>query len=136
MKEATGDNSRVGKLRELCGDDFLLWSGDDSTGADFVMKGGDGVISVTANVAPKKMAAIMAAALRKDGGAVEELNGPLAALNGELFCQPNPIPAKYVMSRLGGGLNLMDKWARPPLHELETQFEKTVENAMRQGGLL
>ena len=56
LKEATGEVERVGRLRALCGDEFSLYSGDDATAKDFMLAGGDGVISVTANVAPRAMA--------------------------------------------------------------------------------
>ena len=63
IKEATGDVSRVAELRQLCGDEFALYSGDDATAREFILAGGQGVVSVTANVAPQTMAAMCKAAL-------------------------------------------------------------------------
>jgi 4-hydroxy-tetrahydrodipicolinate synthase len=131
FKDATGDTSRVAKLRELCGPSFLLFSGDDETSAEFTLKGGDGCISVTANVAPSQVASVMAAALMKDEAKVKELNGPLEGLNTKLFCQPNPIPTKYVLGKMG----MMEKVLRAPLHELDVEFEGVVDLAMKEAGL-
>ena len=132
VKEATGDVSRVAAIRETCGKDFLLYGGDDETGAEFVMEGGDGVISVTANVAPNKMHLLMRAALSRDKVKVKEINDTLMALHSKLFCQSNPIPAKYVLEKMG----IMQKWLRPPLCALEKEYEEVMHDAMRQAGLL
>jgi len=80
-----------------------MWSGDDETGAEFVLKGGDGVISVSANCAPKAMSQIMKAALDGDKSTVETLNSPLKAMHDKLFVESNPIPVKYAVAKMGYG---------------------------------
>ena len=94
IKEATGDVSRVAVLRKLCGEDFALYSGDDPTGREFMLAGGQGVVSVTANVAPHTMAAMCKAALAGDASLAAQLDEPLAGLHEDLFVESNPIPIK------------------------------------------
>jgi 4-hydroxy-tetrahydrodipicolinate synthase len=88
LKDATGDLDRVEKIRSLVGDNpFLLYSGDDGTSAEFVMRGGDGCISVTANVAPEEIRDLMMASLNGDAESVEKINGPLLGLHKKLFVE-------------------------------------------------
>lgn len=129
IKEATGDVSRVKTLRELCGPDFLLYSGDDETGAEFVLEGGDGVVSVTSNIMPGVQSKIMEAALRKDRATVEALNKPLQKLHCDLFCQSNPIVPKWSLWRMG---KIKTNNLRRPLGVLDSAFEERVESAMRE----
>ncbi len=132
IKEATGDVSRVAELKRLAGQDFLLYSGDDETGAEFVLLGGDGVISVTSNVVPAVMHKMMMAALKKDKAATEALNKPLELLHQRLFLQSNPIPAKWAlwrMGKIGAGI-------RPPLTALEEEFHKPLEEALKAAGAI
>ena len=116
IKEATGELSRVALLRELCGPDFGLFSGDDATGREFVLAGGQGVVSVTANVAPAAMAQLCAAALAGDANKAAELDAPLARLHEALFVESNPIPVKWAlarMQRIPGGIRLPLTWLSP-----------------------
>ena len=109
IKEATGDLSRLAPLRAGCGDDFLLLSGDDATCREFILQGGQGVISVTANVAPAQMADMCEAALEGDAALAAEIDARLADLHRDLFVESNPIPVKWALHRLGlipGGLRL------------------------------
>ncbi len=132
IKEATGDVSRVAAIRKLAGEKFLLYSGDDETGAEFVLKGGDGVISVTSNIVPDVMHQLMMAALAKDAKKTEALNKPLELLHQRLFLQSNPIPAKwalYRMGRIGAGI-------RPPMTVLEEEFHKPLEEALKAAGAI
>lgn len=133
VKEATGDVSRVDELRELTGDKLLLLSGDDGTDAEFVLKGGDGCISVTANVAPRQKHALMLAALKGDKDEVDRIGGPLKDLNGKLFCEANPIPIKWAMKRIG---KIPTGYCRPPLDELDVEFQPVVEEALKAAGLV
>ncbi len=131
VKEATGEVARVARLRELCGDDFLLLSGDDATAREFMLAGGDGVISVTANVAPKAMHELCVAALAGDAAAASRIDAPLAALHRDLFCESNPIPVKWglhVMGLIGTGIRL-------PLTWLSGTGETKVRAAMREAGI-
>jgi 4-hydroxy-tetrahydrodipicolinate synthase len=101
LKDATADIPRVGRLRRRLGDGFLLLSGDDATQMAFRGAGGDGCISVTANVAPALCAALHAAI---DGGRTAEvarLDRLLMPLHGALFLESNPIPLKRALNHLG-----------------------------------
>jgi 4-hydroxy-tetrahydrodipicolinate synthase len=114
LKDATGDIERVGRLRRRLGDRFLLLSGDDATQAAFRLAGGDGCISVTANVAPALCAALQKACDRRDSAAIARLESILAPLHAALFLEPNPIPLKRALHRLG----LMVDGLRLPLTPL------------------
>ena len=132
IKEATGDLSRLPALRAGCGEDFLLLSGDDATCREFILQGGQGVISVTANVAPALMADMCEAALEGDAAVAAELDARLADLHRDLFIESNPIPVKWALERLGlipGGLRL-------PLTPLTASARPVVEAALRRAGLL
>lgn len=136
VKEATGDVSRVTAIRETTkGLDkpLLLYSGDDSTEAEFVLKGGDGCISVTANVAPKAMHDMMMAALRKDEKEAMRINETLKDIHTQIFCESNPIPAKWALKRLG---KIGTDYCRPPLMAMEEQYDSIVEDAMKKAGLV
>jgi len=132
LKEATGDLARVARLRELCGPEFGLYSGDDATGREFMLLGGDGVISVTANVAPRLMHQMCAAALSGDGAAAEAVDARLAGLHSALFVEANPIPVKWAMKELG----LAAKGIRLPLTWLTEAARPAVREAMAQAGVL
>ena len=109
VKEATGDVGRVRQIRALCGPDFGLYSGDDATARAFILAGGDGVVTVTGNPAPAKMAAMTAAAGAGDADAAGKLDQALAALHRDLFVESNPIPVKWaleVMGRIPPGIRL------------------------------
>lgn len=132
VKEATGDVSRVATLREGCGDDFGLYSGDDATAREFILAGGQGVVSVTANVAPQAMAAMCRAALAGDTATAADLDSPLQGLHRDLFLQANPIPVKWALQRMGhiaGGIRL-------PLLPLADQYQPAVETALRAAGAI
>lgn len=131
IKEASGDVSRVARLRTLCGPDFVLLSGDDATGREFMLAGGQGVISVTANVAPRQMHEMCVAALAGDAATAARLDAPLAALHRELFCESNPIPVKWGVHAMG----LTEKGIRLPLTWLSSAGEIRVRAAMREAGI-
>lgn len=133
LKDATGDVSRVAKHRELCGEEFILLSGDDATGLEFVKLGGQGVISVTNNVAAKAMADMMHLALNGDFEQAEAINQRLMALHKDLFVESSPIPVKWAAKRLG----LIDDGSlRLPLTQLSEAHQPKVEQALKQAGLL
>ena len=81
LKDATGDNNRISPMRKIIGDNFKFYSGEDGMAREYVMKGGDGVISVTANVAPGTVSKVMAAANAKNDGTSSALDAPLASLH-------------------------------------------------------
>jgi len=132
IKEATGDLSRLTQIRELCGDNFDIFSGDDDTGMEFMLQGGDGVISVTNNIAPKAMSDMCAAALAGDRAKAEELNQPLTGLHNDLFVEANPIPVKWALTEMGK----MPAGIRLPLTILSEQYHQTLRDAMHQAGVL
>jgi len=139
VKEATGDVSRVAQIYDACEangvskDSLLLLSGDDGSTDDFVLKGGDGCISVTANVAPARMHNLMMAALKKDTDEVERINAPLMRLHQDEFCEANPIPIKWAIKRIG---KIDCAYLRPPLDELSPDYHGLVEGALKEAGLL
>ena len=134
VKEATGDLSRVEQIRQrTTSNRLLLYSGDDSTEGEFVLRGGDGCISVTANVAPNAMHRLMMAALNGDRDEVNRINTPLANLHEKIFCESNPIPAKWAVKRLG---KITSAYCRPPLDQMEPQYEAIVESALAEAGLI
>lgn len=132
LKEANTDPGRVGKLRELCGDDFMLVSGEDAAAMDFMLGGGDGVISVTANVVPKAMHDLCVAATSGDSVAANNINKPIEKLHRDLFVESNPIPVKWALHRMG----LIQPGIRLPLTWLSAAHEAAVSAAMREAGLI
>jgi 4-hydroxy-tetrahydrodipicolinate synthase len=132
IKEATGEIERVDRLRELCGTGFALFSGDDPTAREFLLAGGQGVVSVTANVAPRAMAAMCSAAVAGDAAGAEALDAPLAALHRDLFVEANPIPVKWALERMGR----IPPGIRLPLTPLSAGHRAAVEQALREAGAL
>ena len=133
LKDATGDLSRVYKTRKLVGDDFKLLSGDDATFLDFMILGGDGVISVTANVAAKQVATICQLAANNQIKEARALNESLLALHNNLFIEPNPTPAKWACLRLG---LIADGTIRLPMISLTDASIPAVEQALKDANLL
>ena len=132
IKEATGDLSRVARLRELCGPDFDLFSGDDATACEFILLGGQGVISVTSNVAPRLMHEMCRAALAGDREAAHAVDGKLRALHRDLFAESNPIPVKWAVAEM----SLAPRGIRLPLTWLSEAAQPRVREAMRLAGVI
>ena len=132
VKEATADLARVDKIRELCGKEFMLVSGDDATTREFILRGGDGVISVTANVAPKAMHDMCMLALKGDAAGAERIDSTLAGLHRDLFIESNPIPVKWVLHKMG----LIEAGIRLPLTWLSEKSEAVLLEAMKQAKLI
>ncbi|HEY4973382.1 MAG TPA: 4-hydroxy-tetrahydrodipicolinate synthase, partial [Steroidobacteraceae bacterium] len=126
VKEAVASMQRVQELVALTGPHFTVLSGDDATAAQAMRCGARGVISVTANVCPKAMAEISAAALHGDHAAAEHLDAPLRALHDALFLEPNPIPVKWAMSDQGW----IEAGIRLPLTELSEPLRAQVRAAL------
>jgi 4-hydroxy-tetrahydrodipicolinate synthase len=132
IKEATGDLARLPRIRALAGTDFAVYSGDDATGRDLVLGGGQGVISVTANVAPGAMHRMVAAALAGRRDDAVAIDAALAGLHKALFVESNPIPVKWAlhaMGRIQAGIRL-------PLTWLSEAAQPPVRDALRQAGVL
>jgi len=122
IKEATGDLGRAKEILDRCGNDFDLITGDDATAMEFILLGGVGDISVTANVAPALMHQMCQAALEGDRALAEELNAKVELLNSNLFVESNPIPVKWLLHKMGYGSNAM----RLPLVPLAEKYQQDV----------
>jgi 4-hydroxy-tetrahydrodipicolinate synthase len=132
IKEATGNLDRAKEIMRLCDPDFLLYSGDDATACEFCLIGGKGVISVTANVAPKLMHDMCAAAIAGNAETARGIDARLSALHRDLFIESNPIPVKWAVH----DLRLIDAGIRLPLTWLSDSCHEAVRNAMRQAGVI
>ncbi len=132
IKEATGDVSRVTRIRELCGPDFAIYSGEDGNALEAMLAGAQGVISVTANAAPAPMHEMCRLALAGDETAARGLDARLRPLHDALFLESNPIPVKWAVAELG----LMPAGIRLPLTPLSEQFHDSVRGALRHAGML
>ena len=131
LKDATGNLDRACDLVERAPAEFALYSGDDMTSAAFLMLGGHGVISVTANVAPRAMHALCAAAAAGDMRTLRATNAGLTGLHRDLFCEANPIPVKWAVARMG----LIGDGLRLPLTPLSAAHHERVRAAMRKAGI-
>jgi 4-hydroxy-tetrahydrodipicolinate synthase len=132
IKDATGDLSRLSRMRELCGEDFCILSGDDATARQLILLGGQGVISVTANVAPGLMQRMCQAAVDGDREAAAALDSKLAGLHKSLFVEANPIPVKWALAEMG----MIPDGIRLPLTWLSEGCRETVRQAMKQAGAI
>ena len=132
IKEATGNIDRAQWLIKEAPRDFAIYSGDDPTAVALMLCGGQGNISVTANVAPKLMHDLCTAALAGDVKRAMALQMQLLPLHRNLFIESNPIPVKWAMARLG----LCGPTLRLPMTPLDASNEALVEDALRQSGLI
>ena len=131
IKEATGSLERGQEILDRCDGRVDLYSGDDATAMDLILSGAKGNISVTANVAPKAMHDMCAAALSGDRATAEKINEKLIALHKTLFVESNPIPVKWAVQRMG----LILSGIRLPLTPLSSENEQAILTAMRQAGI-
>lgn len=132
IKEATGNLDRARELLELCPKGFELYSGDDASGMEFMLLGGQGVISVTTNVAPRDMQDMCAAALKGDAKTAGVINDKLIGLHKSLFIEANPIPVKWVLEQMG----LIEGGIRLPLTRLSEIHHDVLRQAMQRAGLM
>ena len=132
IKEATAEIARVGEIKSQCTDDFCIVSGDDATAMELMLAGGQGVISVTANIAPKAMHEMSRAALAGDRNLASKINEQLMPLHENLFLESNPIPVKWALFRMG----LIEKGIRLPLTVLSKNFQSVLELDLKTAGLL
>lgn len=133
IKEATGDLSRVQTLQRLCSDKFALYSGDDATACDFMLAGGHGVISVTANIAAAEMSQLCRYALNGEYEASKQLDQRLHYLHRDLFVESNPIPVKWAAERKG---LIESAELRLPLTRLSAPAQQMVESALIKAELI
>jgi 4-hydroxy-tetrahydrodipicolinate synthase len=131
IKEATANIERNTDLIRRAPRNFAIYSGDDATCVALILMGGHGVISVTANVAPKAMHQMCAAALVGDVKKARELNFKLFPLHQKLFVEANPIPLKWAMAEMG----LIEGGLRLPLSPLDARFHDTVRAALHEAGI-
>jgi len=127
IKEAVPETSRVRELIDRCAKDFVILSGDDATARISIAAGARGVISVTANVAPREMSEMVTAQLAGQSARAEEVDSPLRALHRELFVEANPIPVKWLLAQMG----LIDSGIRLPLTPLAAEHHGAVHAAAR-----
>jgi 4-hydroxy-tetrahydrodipicolinate synthase len=111
---------------------FAIYSGDDPTAIALMLLGGHGNISVTANVAPKEMSQLCRAAIEGDVATARRIHMQLLSLHKQLFCESNPIPAKFALQALGR----MEGGIRLPLTPLDARYHDIVRGALREAGLL
>ena len=126
LKDAAGDITRPARLRARLGPEFRLLSGDNSLAPAYVAQGGDGCISVTSNLAPGLCRDIYLALRQGQSARVRRLTGPVTQLSAALFCESNPVPLKYALSRLG----LMSARVRLPLVELSAQGRIEIDGVL------
>lgn len=131
IKDATGDIGRGSDLLLRAPADFLVYSGDDASALALLLLGGHGVISVTANVAPKMMHDMCAAAFAGELDTARKLNNKLLGLHTDLFVEANPIPVKWAVSQMG----LIGSGIRLPLTPLSAQYHSRLRNAMQQADI-
>ena len=132
IKEATGSMERLADIKRQVGDDFSLLTGDDSTTCEFILNGGHGAVSVTANVVPAKMANMCQLALQGKADEARAADAEIAELHRLLFIESNPIPVKWAVSQMGyGELNL-----RLPMTVLDEQYQQPLRQALIASGAL
>jgi 4-hydroxy-tetrahydrodipicolinate synthase len=132
LKDATGNIGRGLELLRLAPASFAVYSGDDPTAMALMLCGGAGNISVTANVAPRAMHELCAAAMRGDLATAIAINNRLIPLHAKLFVEPNPVPVKWALAEMG----MMPAGLRLPLAPLADEYHDTVRGALRDAGVL
>jgi 4-hydroxy-tetrahydrodipicolinate synthase len=132
VKEALPEPNRVRELVDVVTRGFIVLSGDDATAREAIACGARGVISVTANVAPRAMSEMVAAALAGDAVRARELDAPLTDLHRDLFIEANPIPVKWALAQMG----LIGSGLRLPLTPLSEAHHASVRAAARAAGAL
>ena len=133
IKDATGDVGRGASLLARLPEGFAVYSGNDDSALALMAMGAHGVISVTANVAPRQMADMCAAALAGDFGKALAINRTLIPLHERLFMEPNPVPTKWALARMG---RIASPVVRLPLAPLTTVGQTAVLDALQSSGVL
>jgi len=132
IKEASGDISQISDIHRLCGEKFTILSGDDGMTLPIMAVGGKGVISVTANVAPRKVADLTNAWLEGNHGKALKLHEELVNLHNTMFIETNPLPAKTSLNLMGkdvGGFRL-------PLVEMKAANVKKLKKVLEEYSLI
>jgi 4-hydroxy-tetrahydrodipicolinate synthase len=131
VKDASAEMSRVRELKAVCPPEFSVLSGDDATAIEWIGAGARGVISVSGNVAPRRLRDACAAALGGDMSSARAIDADLQPLHKELFIEASPIPVKWAVARMG----LIGNAIRLPLVELSPIHQEAVLRAMRSAGI-
>ena len=131
IKEASGNIERSAQLVKHAPKGFAIYSGDDGTAIATMLLGGQGNVSVTANVAPRLMSQLCQAAIAGDARGATEIHFKLLSLHKALFCEPSPAPTKWAMSQLG----LCGPHVRLPIVPLTAAGQAMVAQALRDSGL-
>jgi 4-hydroxy-tetrahydrodipicolinate synthase len=132
LKEAKGELGRISELLNLGLKDFAIYTGDDATARESILLGCVGDISVTANVAPRQMHAMCAAATSGDAAQAKAIDAKLAGLHKNLFIEPNPIPVKWALQQM----RMIPAGIRLPLTPLNGDCHEAVRSALRAAGAL
>jgi 4-hydroxy-tetrahydrodipicolinate synthase len=132
IKEATGNLERAAWLIKQAPKGFSIYSGDDPTAVALMLLGGHGNVSVTANVAPRAMAELCKAAMEQDAKRAVDIHMRLLPLHKHLFAEPNPIPVKWALARMGK----VGDHLRLPLTPLSETAQPVVMGALRDAGVL
>lgn len=132
IKDATGDMARAADLLRRAPKEFAVYSGNDDSALSLMLLGGHGVISVVANVAPKLFSRMCAAALKGDLTEARRLNNQLLPLAFKLFAEPNPIPVKWALAKMGR----IPAGIRLPLVPMSAGLQPVVESALKEAGVL
>jgi len=132
VKDATGNLNVAKSLIEKCPGSFMLFSGDDGTAIDFILMGGHGGISVTANVVPKLLSTAYDLAIRGNADKAKEIDLEISNLHSHLFIESNPIPVKWAMHKMG----FCENGIRLPLTKLSSESRKIIEVDLQNQGLL
>jgi len=132
VKDATGDLNVAKLLIENCPENFILLSGDDGTAIDFILMGGHGGISVTANVVPELLSNAYDSAIRGNANKAKEIDLEISNLHSHLFLESNPIPVKWAMYKMG----YCESGIRLPLTRLSLEAQKIIENDLESQNLL
>jgi len=132
VKDATGDLNVAKSLIQKCPESFILLSGDDGTAIDFILMGGHGGISVTANVVPKLLSTAYDLAIRGNLEKAKEIDLEISNLHSHLFIESNPIPVKWAIHKMG----FCENGIRLPLTKIESESRKIIEVDLQNQGLL
>jgi 4-hydroxy-tetrahydrodipicolinate synthase len=132
IKEATGNIERAQWLIREAPEGFAIYSGDDPTAVALMLCGGQGNVSVTANIAPRLMHELCAAAIAGDVKRAMDIQFRLMPVHKNLFVEANPIPLKWAMARMG----LCNETMRLPLTPMSREWVPLVENALQDSGLI
>jgi len=131
IKEAVAQMSRIRELRAVCPPGFGVLSGDDATAREAIVNGADGVISVTANIAPVAMSQMVALQRAGDAGPAMDTDARLTGLHQDLFLETNPIPAKWALERMG----MIRGRLRLPLTSLAQRYHATLDASLAAAGI-